>query len=282
MTQLDDDLARLVHDDPPHTGVVDTARLIHTGSRLRRRRQLVVIAGAGLAAAVVVAPFALLGGNNDTVGISPADSPHLTTSSATPSDIKPASIDELQKRVENREQVCGVMACQSRSGRYGSPEEGEVIGAQLEMGVFDGNTEVLYAARTEGFDTMTGEPKDSVDVISSGIVVDGRLRRTVWAFQPNEDPRRPIFLYGGERTVTAAGQAHFGAFGVVEGEHAEITATSDGQTRPVSGLSTEVYPGYTLFYDTAAWNEDWGFKAEVTYGVPGGAACSLEECGTVG
>ncbi len=282
MTQLDNDLARLVQQEPLPTGAPDTAGLIRAGSRLRRRRHLVVTAGAGLAAAVVVAPFMLLGGSEDTVGISPADSPRLATAATTPADTKPVTIDELQKRVEAREHVCGVMACVDKHGGYGTLEKGEVIGARLEMGLHDGHMEVLYAARNEGFDTMTGEPKDSVDVISSGIVVDGRLRRTVWAFQPNEDPRGPILLYGGERTVSEDGAAHFGIFGYVEGEHAEITATSDGQTRPVSGLSTEVYPGYTLFYDTAAWDDSWSTRAEVTYGVPGGASCSIKECGTIG
>lgn len=266
MTQLDEDLTRLVLEDPLPVGTADTAGLIRLGSRMRRRRQLAITAGAGLAAAAVIAPFMLLGGNDDTVGLSPATSPSVTG-----------------KAVAATPGTCGIAACMPNRGNYGSLERGELIGAQLEMGTFDGATEVLYAFRDKGHDTSTGEPKDSVDVIASGIVVDGQLRRTVWAFQPHEDPMvGPVGLYGGERTVSADGQAHFGVFGYVAGEHAEVTATIDGETRPVSGLSTDVLPGYTVFYDTAAWNESWDFRAAVTYGVPGGASCSLAECGTVG
>lgn len=274
MNQLDDDLTRLVREDPLHTGVADTPGLIRAGSRLRRRRQLAVVAGAGLAAAAVVAPFMLLGGSSDTVGLSPATSPSPgADASVTVDGLKPDATPG----------VCGVAVCKPNQGTYGVLERGEQIGTQLEMGTFDGNTEVLYAARTKGFDTRTGKPLDSVDVISTGIVVEGRLRRTVWAFQPQQDELAgPLGLYGGQRTLSADGQAHFGIFGYVKGEHTEITATSGGQTRAVSGLSTEVYPGYTVFYDTAPWEETWESGADITYGVPGGASCSVQECAMVG
>jgi len=271
MTQLDEDLARLVHEDPLPTGVADTAGLIRAGSRLRRRRQLAVAAGAGLAAAAVVAPFMLLGGGSDTVALSPATSPSPASDATVPVDgLKPDATPG----------VCGVAVCKPNKGEL---ERGEPIGTSLEMGTFDGNTEVLYAARNKGFDTRTGKPLDSVDVIATGIVVEGKLRRTVWAFQPHQDALAgPLGLYGGDRTLTENGEAHFGVFGYVKGEHAEITATSGGQTRAVSGLSTEVYPGYTVFYDTAPWNETWESRADITYGVPGGASCSVQECGMAG
>jgi hypothetical protein len=285
MTQLDEDLARLVHEDPLHTGVADTAALIRAGSRLRRRRQLAISAGAGLAAAAVVAPFMLLGGSGDTVGLSPAASPSPgtdATATATATATVPVPVEGLKP--DATPGPCGVAVCKPIKGTYGSPERGELIGAQLELGTFDGSTEVLYAARNKGFDTRTGEPLDSVDVISTGIVVDGRLRRTVWAFQPHQDELAgPLGLYGGERTMSEDGQAHFGLFGYVEGEHTSVTATSaDGQTRAVRGISTEVYPGYTVFFDTGAWDDAWGDRAELTYAVPGGASCSVQQCGTIG
>jgi hypothetical protein len=271
MTQLDEDLARLVHEDPLHTGVADTAGLIRAGSRLRRRRQLAISASAGLAAAAVVAPFMLLGGSGDTVGLSPASSPSpATATAAVPlEEVKPVATLS----------TCGVAAC-----NYGSPEKGELIGAQLEMGTFNNGTEVLYAARNKGFDTRTGKPLDSVDVISTGIVVDGKLRRTVWAFQPHQDELAgPLGLYGGQHTLAADGRHQYGVFGYVQGEHTSVTATSaDGQSHPVTGLSTEVLPGYTVFFDTGAWDAAWGERAELTYAVPGGASCSLEQCGMVG
>ena len=95
--------------------------------------------------------------------------------------------------------------------------------------------------------------------------------------------RGPVGLYGGQRTVAENGQLHYGVFGYVQGEHSSVTATSsDGQSHPVSGLSTDVLPGYTVFFDTGAWDNAWGERAELTYAVPGGASCSLEQCGMVG
>ena len=79
MTQLDEDLTRIVREDPIHTGAPDVARLMRTGSRLRRRRQVAVAAGVGLAAAAVIAPFTLLGGGSEAVDLSPADQPRATT-----------------------------------------------------------------------------------------------------------------------------------------------------------------------------------------------------------
>ena len=31
----------------------------------------------------------------------------------------------------------------------------------------------------------------------------------------------------------------------------------DGRARPVTGASTSVLPGHTVFYDTGDWGEDW-------------------------
>ena len=71
-------------------------------------------------------------------------------------------------------------------------------------------------------------------------------------------------------------------FGLIEGEHQEVVATVEGQSRPVAGASTTVYPGYTAFYDTGAWDESWGDQADITYGVPGGPSCSIATCGMIG
>ena len=86
------------------------------------------------------------------------------------------------------------------------------------MGTFDGATEVLYAARNKGFDTSTGERKASVDVITAGIVVDGQLRRTVWAFQPVEEPRPGRCTSTAGAHVAEAGEPHYGVFGYVAGD----------------------------------------------------------------
>ncbi|PUA82241.1 hypothetical protein [Nocardioides currus] len=289
MTQHDDhDLALLVRDDPVHTGPADTARMIRVGTRLRRRRQVGIAAAVGLAAAAVVAPFVLLGGTDTAVDtdLAPAGQTSASTSEAAqdpstdPTQVTPKSLRDLSGSA----QVCGVAVCRVSRGTVGSVERGEVIGTRLEMGTFDGVPEVLYAARNKGFDTITGKPKDSVDVLSAGIVVDGQLRRTVWSFQPVEEAGvlGPVFLYGAQRTIAEDGTPQFAMFGLIEGEHQEVTATVDGQSRPVAGLSTTVYPGYTAFYDRGPWDESWGDRAEITYGVPGGPSCTPLECGMIG
>ena len=272
---LDRDLARLVHDDPMPSGAPDTAGLIRRGTRLRRRRQLAVSAGVGLAAAAVVAPFLLLGGGADEASdLAPADRPAASASAKTDTDPDGTTFTAG---------VCGIAACSVSKGPYGSVEQGELIGTQFEVGTYDGHTEVLYAARNKGFDMDTGEPRNSVDVFSAGIVVNGTLRRTVWAWQGGDDDLLgPVFLYGAQRTIAEDGTPQFAMFGLITGEHQEVTATIDGQSRPVAGVSTTVYPGYTAFYDRGAWDESWGDRADVTYGVPGGPSCSIAECGMLG
>lgn len=297
MTQLDDDLTRLVREDPLPASTPDTAGVIRAGSRLRRRRRLAVTAGAGLAAAAVIAPFALLTGGSDTVGMSPADAPVGSSAdargvpSATPRDDtteKLVTLEELRQR-EQLPSSCGVMACAFVKGDASSPETGEIIGEVVEMGTFEGHTEVLYAARVRGVDLRTSTKAD-VDVLMAGIRdADGTIRRTVWALQPGTEPGEPVLrAYGGEQHADETGDGtHYGVIGFVAGVHDRVTVTQpDGTTRDVLGVSHDVLPGWTVFHDGGPWQAAWDggdpARAPLTYGVPGGASCALTECGTMG
>lgn len=293
MNQLDDDLTRLVREDPLPVSTPDTAGLIRAGSGLRRRRHLAVTAGAGLAAAAVIGPFLLLTGGSDTVGLSPADSPSDSSivQSATPQgDIteKLITLEELSKRGQ-QPSSCGVMACSFvRPGKH-SPETGEIIGEVVELGTFEGRTEVLYAARVRGVDLRTSTEGD-VDVLMAGVRdPDGTIRRTVWALQPGTEQGDPALrAYGGEQHADETGDGtHYGVIGFVAGVHDRVTVTQpDGTTRDVLGVSHDVLPGWTVFHDGGSWQAAWdgedATRAPLTYGVPGGASCPLTECGTIG
>ena len=45
--------------------------------------------------------------------------------------------------------------------------------------------------------------------------------------------------------------------GTVSGDVAVSVTQPDGRTRPVTGTSTSVLPGHTVFYDSGDWDEDW-------------------------
>jgi hypothetical protein len=45
--------------------------------------------------------------------------------------------------------------------------------------------------------------------------------------------------------------------GTVSGDVAVSVTRPDGVRRPVTGASTSVLPGHTVFYDTGAWDEGW-------------------------
>ena len=45
--------------------------------------------------------------------------------------------------------------------------------------------------------------------------------------------------------------------GSVRGDVAVGVTGPDGLSRPVTGTSTSVLPGYTVFYDSGAWGEGW-------------------------
>ncbi|HXH79973.1 hypothetical protein [Nocardioides sp.] len=263
MSVSHDELVRLAKAEPVATGAPDLGEIRHAGRRLRVRRRIMT----GLAALAVVA----------AIGIPAA---LFSLSQPTADGIGPGSSG---RDAPDEKAVCGVVSCIG-PGSQGR-EMGKVIGEVLAMGTFEGGeTEVLYAARVPGFDLRTSEEAE-VDVLMAGID-DGTLRRTVWALQPGTEPRDfPVRVYGGLKHADEDGAGHhYGIIGYAAGEHDVVEVTlPDGSTRPVTGTSTEVLPGWTAFYDTGAWPDEWtGSRAELTYSVPGGASCSVERCGSAG
>lgn len=283
MTTHHDELDRLLAAEPAAPGSPDIGAIRHAGRRLRTRRRILT----GLASLAVVGaigiPTALVasGGPETAAPAGPASSGQETMR-PRPKDVESRSLEDLLKDVEPS--VCGVMACRFVRPDEHTLESGTVVGEVLPMGTFEGDTEVLYAARLRGTDLRTGEGAE-VDVLMAGID-DGTLRRTVWALQPGTEPGDPdVRLYGGTKAADPDGQGfHYGVIGYVAGEHDVVEVTlPDGSTRPVSGSSTQVLPGWTAFYDTGAWQEDWSeSRADLAYGVPGEPSCSTLECGSVG
>lgn len=280
MSDTDTEMSRLVRDDPAHTEPVDLDRLMRNGLAARRRRTALAAAAGVLAVGVIVTPLAVVVAEQRHDGAGPAGTNRATTSPGTSGATKAA-------RGERPRVACGVQVCAlPGESDPGMPERGELIGSTLEMGTFEGSEEVVYAVETKGYDTSKGKPADHpVQVISTGIVVDGQLRRTVWGFQPNEDPPSgsDLHVYGGERTKGPDGTPHYGVFGYIEGDHPEITVTGGAEgTRDVLGVSSEVLPGYTVFYDSGVWEDSWSRTAGLVFAVPDGPTCDLETCGTNG
>lgn len=311
MTTEHDELERLVTADPVPTSAADIEAIRRAGGRIRARRRLV----SGLAAAAVVGVLAVpayfLGGGQEAqppsggFAGSPSAGAAMTgpTTEPTPSAPSPVvtggrthevapsitlSVEDL-RAMERPMPACGVMACASARPDKRTIEHGEVVGARLPMGRFGDGQEVLYAARVDGVDLRTGE-KARVTVVMAGLAEGQRLYRTVWAMQPGTEPgTRPLFLYGGTPLADSEGgqSRHYGVIGAVEGTHdvVEVSGPSGGP-RAVSGLSHDVLPGWTVFFDTGEWDPGWddgsATRAPLTYGVPGGPGCRLEECGMVG
>ena len=76
------------------------------------------------------------------------------------------------------------------------------------------------------------------------------------------DGTEDIQLYGGD-VLGERGpderveRGRYLVVGSVRGDVALSVTGPDGHTRPVSGTSTSVLPGYTVFYDSGAWGKSW-------------------------
>ena len=308
MNTQHDELTRLVAEEPITRTAPDLATIRSAGRRIRTRRRV----ASGLATLAVLGaigvPTALAasGGPEATTPAGPASGREPGAASATPTPAPTASATtaptpfptetptSLQDLVDGADgkggqdtepPVCGVMACSHARAATHDAERGTVLGEVLPMGTFQGRAEVLYAARVRGTDLRTGKAAD-VDVLMAGLDDAGTIRRTVWALQPGTEPTgQPLAVYGGTRSADEDGDgSHYGVIGYVKGEHDLVEVTlPDGSRRPVTGSSTAVLRGWTVFHDTGAWLDAWlGDRAPLTYGVPGGPSCLTTECGVVG
>ena len=149
-----------------------------------------------------------------------------------------------------------------------------MVGEVLPMGTFEGDTEVLYAARLRGTDLRTGKGAE-VDVLMAGID-DGTLRRTVWALQPGTEPGDPDVRLVRRHQVRRPGRPgfHYGVIGYVAGEHDVVEVTlPDGSDPPRQRVQHPRYCRAARRSTTPApGRTDWSeFRADLAYGVPGDA-----------
>ena len=302
MNTQHDELARLAAEEPTTRTAPDLATIRSAGRRLRTRRRVTsgIAALAVLGAIGVPTALAASGGPDATTPVGPAAGRDAGASSATPTPAPtpslstaptpaptetPTPLEDLVGGGDTAAPVCGVMLCRNaRPARYDA-EPGTVLGEVLPMGTFDGQTEVLYAARVRGVDMRINKAAD-VAVLMAGIDDAGTLRRTVWALQPGTEPNgQPLGVYGGTKSADEDGDGfHYGVIGYVEGEHDVVQVIlPDGTSRAVTGSSTEVLPGWTVFHDTGAWADTWTQdRAPLTYGVTDGPSCAISECSVVG
>ena len=132
-------------------------------------------------------------------------------------------------------------------------EDGDPLGEPLEIAdpalPF---AEILYAAR-----------RDGLTYVATGMRDGSRILRTIQALMPEDVRRRDrMDLYGGSvlgdrgpDELVADGS--YLLIGSVPGD-VEVSVTSAAvRPRPVTATSTTTLPGYTVFYDTAPWQDSW-------------------------
>jgi len=131
----------------------------------------------------------------------------------------------------------------------GEWEDGELLGEPLVVEADLPFADILYAAR--GRDAT---------YVATGAREGDLILRTIVATTP--DDTDDIQLYGGdvlgergpdERVMGG----RYLVVGSVRGDVAVGVTGRDGQSRPVTGTSTSVLPGYTVFYDIGDWGKGW-------------------------
>jgi hypothetical protein len=268
MTDLQD-LPDLVAKDPlPHTRP-DVASLIRHGRRLQHRRRA-AYGAVGVAAVATAAGVVGVGhgpGGASDPGLS--DTPHHAT--ATPHHTRhtravspPADLCPVQG---------GVFVCEQPPRESRTPL-GDVVPIGHQTA---GVPEVLYAVQEPGTDLQTGV-RGPVISVHAGLQRPDGLYGTAIALQPGSGPDLPIPMGGG----TQAGR--YAIVGVVKaGTASSITWTDAvGQTHPVTGLSTTMVPGWTVFwlYGTDDQGPAYDFDTVVIHA--GATSCSLVRCAAQG
>lgn len=135
----------------------------------------------------------------------------------------------------------------------GEWEDGELLGEPLDLGPAGlPYAQLLYAAR-----------RPDVNAVSVGVRDDDRILRSIQALTP-EAVTEPdgIDLYGGgvlgergpdERVADGS----YLLIGSVSGDVEVMVTHPDGSTHSVTGSSTEVLRGFTVFYDVGDWEDGW-------------------------
>ena len=131
----------------------------------------------------------------------------------------------------------------------GEWEDGELLGEPLVVEANLPFAEILYAAR--GGDAT---------YVATGAREGGLILRTIVMTMP--DDTDDIQLYGGD-VLGERGpderveRGRYLLVGSVRGDVALSVTGPDGHVRPVTGRSSLVLPGHTVFYDTGAWGKSW-------------------------
>ena len=131
----------------------------------------------------------------------------------------------------------------------GEWEDGELLGEPLTVEAGVDFADIVYAAH--GRDAT---------YVATGVRDGDRILRTIVATTPRGTDG--IQLYGGDvlgerGPDERVARGRYLLVGTVSGDVAVSVTRPDGRQRPVTGASTTVLPGHTVFYDTGAWDEGW-------------------------
>lgn len=141
-------------------------------------------------------------------------------------------------------------------------EDGEPLGEHLDLGLVDGRPEILYAARPPD-PANGGREAAEGTYVATGVREGSRILRTIVALTPErESAPDGIDLYGGNALGDrgpdeSVEDGSYLIAGSAPGDVEVTVAGPDGRPRPVTGSSTQMLPGYTVFYDKGPWGEDW-------------------------
>lgn len=244
------------------------ASLIRQGRRLQHRRRATYGAigvVAVTAASGVLAAGHGLGPDRET-GVAdttthPSPSPHHSRHSAS---TPPANLCPV---------TGGIFVCERPPREHRTP-----VGDVVPIGHrTDGSPEVLYAVEQPGTNFRTGHPAQVITVHAGLQRTDG-LHGVSISVQPGTGPDLPILMDGGTQ------EGRYAIVGVVEnGNYDSITWTdAAGATHPVTGLSTTIVPGWTVFwlYGTDGQGPPYDFDKVVIHA--GSTSCALTRCAVQG
>jgi hypothetical protein len=271
MTDLQE-LHDLVASDPLPSSRPDIGSLIRHGRRLQHRRSA-AYGAAGVAAVVTVA--GALGATHalgSGQGREPQDGFAGTSSHPRPHHSShPRSVTPPADLCE----VTGAIFLCEQPPRESHIPVGDVV--QIGHRTDDGHPEVLYAVQQRGTDLRTGTPASIVSVHAGFQSADG-LHGVAIDLQPGSGPDLPILMTGG----TQAGR--YAIAGTVKnGTYDTITWTdADGGTHPVTGLSTTMVPGWTVFWLYGSDDQGPAYDFDKVVVHAGATSCALSECAVQG
>ena len=257
----------LVTSDPlPHTHP-DVASLIRQGRRLQHRRRAAY--GAVGVAAVTTVTGVLVAGHGPGPGREGGVADTTRHPTSTPHHAKHSrSVDRFACPVAG-----GIFVCEQPPQERFTP-----LGDVVPIGHrTDGSPEVLYAVEQPGVNLRTGHHEKVITIHAGLQRVDGLHGRSV-SVQPGTGPDLPILMDGGTQ------EGRYAIVGVVEaGAYDTVTWTdSEGATHPVTGLSTTMVPGWTVFwlYGTDGEGPPYDFDKVVIHA--GATSCTLTRCAVQG